>query len=151
MKSGATRQHTCQDKSCDCRNCTRGGRRGDWYIFGQFQSRFHTIWLWNIAFLYFCSIVKKYTLLMHTMKNAMIANSPRRIMRATLVCPNVKIVIRGISFIENLTVLHYLGSYVILSMDWLSAHGAVFQCTTQKVILKTESGRMVEFSTTQSN
>jgi hypothetical protein len=39
--------------------------------------------------------MKKHTMLMHTLKNTMLVSSPRGEMRATLLCPRVKLIIRG--------------------------------------------------------
>jgi len=39
--------------------------------------------------------VKKHTMLMHTMKKTMLVSSPGGEMRASLMCPRVKLIIRG--------------------------------------------------------
>lgn len=61
--------------------------------------------------------VKRHTMLMHTLKKTMLVSSPGGEMRATLMCPKVKLIIRGVEFIADLMVLNSAGINVILGMD----------------------------------
>ena len=79
--------------------------------------------------------VKKNTMLMHTMKKNMLVSSPGGEMKASLMCPRVKLVIRGVEFEADLMVLNFASIDVILGMDWLIAHKAVIQCATRTILL----------------
>jgi len=74
-------------------------------------------------------------MLMHTMKKTMLVSSPRGEMKASLMCPRVKLVIRGVEFEADLMVLNFASIDVILGMDWLIAHKAVIQCATRTILL----------------
>jgi hypothetical protein len=89
--------------------------------------------------------VKKNAMLMQTLKKTMLVSSPGGEMRATLLCPRVKLNIRGVEFIADLIVLNSSGIDVILGMNWLILHEAVIQCATRTILLKTETGERVEF------
>ena len=89
--------------------------------------------------------VKKHTMLMHTMKKTVLVSSPGGEMRATLMCPKVKLVIRGVEFEADLIILNSVGMDVILGMDWLIAHKAVIQCATKTILLETKMGERIEF------
>ena len=58
-------------------------------------------------------------MLMHTMKKTMLVSSPRGEMRASLMCPRVKLVIRGVEFEVDLMVLNSASIDVILGMDFI--------------------------------
>ena len=79
-------------------------------------------------------------MLMHTLNNTMLVSSPGGEMRATLMCPKVKLVIRGVEFEADLIILNSVGMDVILGMDWLIAHKAVIHCSTRTILLETEMG-----------
>ena len=66
-------------------------------------------------------------MLMHTMKKTMLVSSLGGEMRASLMCPRVKLVIRGVEFEADLMVLNSVGIDVILGVDWLIAHKVVIQ------------------------
>ena len=79
------------------------------------------------------------------MKKTMLVSSPRGEMRASLMCPRVKLVIMGVEFESDLMVLNSAGIDVILGMDWLIAHKAVIHCSTRTILLETEMGERIEF------
>ena len=56
---------------------------------------------------------------MHTMKKTMLVSSPGAEMRASLMCPRVKLVIRGVEFEADLMVLNSASIDVILGMDFI--------------------------------
>jgi hypothetical protein len=56
----------------------------------------------------------------------------------------VKIMIQGLPFTAELTVLPSEGIDVILGMDWLTAHKGVISCSPRLVTLEHPSGKKIE-------
>ena len=50
----------------------------------------------------------------------MLVDSPCGDMQATLMCPSVRVEIRGVEFLANPIVLKFSSIDVILGMDWLN-------------------------------
>ena len=55
------------------------------------------------------------------MKKHMLVDSPCGDMQATLMCPSVRVEIRGVEFLANLIMLKSSSIDVILGMDWLNS------------------------------
>jgi hypothetical protein len=91
------------------------------------------------------NFVQKHNLPLFMLKNWMIVSSPGGDMHARHVCPKVNILISGVEFIANLTVLESKGIDVILGMDWLSKHKGMINCAKKAVRLTTSSGKEVEY------
>jgi hypothetical protein len=62
---------------------------------------------------------------MIAMKNSMLVSSRGAEMQATLRCPIVSIILRGVEFIASPVVLKTSGIDVILGMDWLKQRRTV--------------------------
>ena len=60
-----------------------------------------------------------------------VTSSPLGDLRCTHACKGVKIMIHGLPFLADLTVLKSDGIDVILGMDWLTAHKGVIFVFTQ--------------------
>jgi hypothetical protein len=73
-----------------------------------------------------------------------ITSSPLGDHRCTLACKGVKIIIQGLPFTADLTVLPSEGIDVILGMDWLTAHKGVISCSPRLVTLEHPSGKKIE-------
>ena len=58
----------------------------------------------------------------------MLVDSPCGDMQATLLCPSVRVEIRGVEFLANPIVLKSSSIDVILGMDWLNPRKAIIQC-----------------------
>jgi hypothetical protein len=91
------------------------------------------------------NFVQKHNLPLSMLKNQMIISSPGGDMHARHVCPKVNILIRGVEFISNLTVLESKGIDVILGMGWLSKHKGMINCANKAVRLTTSCGKEVEY------
>ena len=61
------------------------------------------------------------------MKKQMLVDSPCGDMQATLMCPSVRVEIRGVEFLANPIVLKSSSIDVILGMDWLNPRKAIMR------------------------
>ena len=73
-----------------------------------------------------------------------LTSSPLGDLRYTLECKGVRIMIHGMPFTADLTVLKSEGIDVILGMDWLTKHKGVISCSPRLVILEHPSGKKIE-------
>jgi hypothetical protein len=69
-------------------------------------------------------------------------------MRTMLICPAIRISIKGVDFPLNLILLVSKGIDIILGMDWLSKYDRVIQCTKREVRLTKKDRTTVEFVAT---
>ena len=77
------------------------------------------------------------------MKKQMLVDSPCGDMQATLMCPSVRVEIRGVEFLANPIVLKSSRIDVILGMDWLNPRKAIIHCENGTVHLTSKSGEEV--------
>jgi hypothetical protein len=94
------------------------------------------------------SFVAKHNLPVANMKHTMLVSSPIGEMRTKLICPAIRISIRGVDFPSNLILLDSKGIDIILGMDWLSKYDGVIQCTKGAVKLTKKDRTTVEFVAT---
>ena len=73
-----------------------------------------------------------------------VTSSPLGDLRCTLECKGVRIMIQGMPFMADLTVLKSEGIDVVLGMDWLNKHKGVISCSPRLVTLEHPSGRKIE-------
>ena len=73
----------------------------------------------------------------------MLVDSPCGDMQAILMCPSVRVEIRGVEFLANPIVLKSSSIDVILGMDWLNQRKAIIQCENGTVHLTSKSGEEV--------
>jgi len=73
-----------------------------------------------------------------------LSSSPLGDLRCTLECKGVRIMIQGMPFMANLTMLKLEGIDVILGMVWLTKHKGVISCSPRLVTLEHPSGRKIE-------
>ncbi|WVZ52793.1 hypothetical protein U9M48_003815 [Paspalum notatum var. saurae] len=85
-----------------------------------------------------------------TRKRPIVTSSPLGKMSCTLICKGVSILIAGLEFKADLTILISNGIDVILGMDWLTRHRGVISCFPRSVKLVHPSGQEVEFEPVQS-
>lgn len=76
--------------------------------------------------------------------HAIITSSPLGDLECTLACKGVKIMIWGLTFLADLTVLMSDGIGVILGMDWLTTHKRVISCSPRLVTLEHPSGKKIK-------
>ena len=73
----------------------------------------------------------------------MLVDSPCGDIHATLMCPGVRVEIRGVEFLTNPLVLKSSSIDVILGMDWLNPRKAIIQCENGTVHLTSKLGEEV--------
>ena len=73
-----------------------------------------------------------------------VTSSPLGDLRCTLECKGVRIMIQGMPFMADLTVLKSAGTDIILGMDWLTKHKVFISCSPRLVTLEHPSGRKIE-------
>ena len=73
-----------------------------------------------------------------------VTSSPLGDLRCIFECKGVRIMIQGMPFMADLTVLKSEGIDVILGMDWLTKHKGVISCSPRLVTLELPSGKKVE-------
>ncbi|WVZ91359.1 hypothetical protein U9M48_037546 [Paspalum notatum var. saurae] len=86
-----------------------------------------------------------------TRKRPIITSSPLGKMSCTLFCKGVSILIAGLEFKADLTILSSNRIDVILGMDWLTRHRGVISCFPRSVKHVHPSGQEVEFEPVQSS
>ena len=79
------------------------------------------------SFVSACFVLKNSlrTLLLPTPR---LIRTPRAILKCTLRCPRVKIMINGVEFQADLVVLKTEGLDIILGIDWLKRHHGNISC-----------------------
>ena len=75
----------------------------------------------------------------------LISSSPLGEIHCTWGCKGVSILIGGLEFKADLTILESQGIDVILGMDWLTRYRGVITCSPRSVKLRHPSGHEVEF------
>jgi hypothetical protein len=91
------------------------------------------------------SFVAKHNLPVANMKHTMLVSSPGGEMRTKLICPAIRISIRGVDFASNLILFDSKGIDIILGMDLLSKYDGVIQCAKRAVRLTKKDRTIVEF------
>ena len=87
--------------------------------------------------------VKEHNIPKCPMKKHMLVDPPCGDIHATLMCPSVRVEIRGVEFLANLIVLKSSSIDVILGMDWLNPQKAIIQCENGIVHLTSKLGEEV--------
>ena len=87
--------------------------------------------------------VKEHNIPKCPMKKHMLVDSPCGDMQATLMCPSVRVEIKGVEFLANPIVLKSSSIDVILGIDWLNPRKAVIQGENGTVHLISKSGEEV--------
>ena len=88
--------------------------------------------------------VEKHSLNTSTMKNALVVKSPRGKMNTNVMCPGVRIKIRGVDFLVNPIVLKSEGIDMILGIRWLTKFKGVIQCAEKTVSLIAPNGKRID-------
>ena len=74
----------------------------------------------------------------------LLIRTPRAILKCSLKCPRVKIMINVVEFQADLVVLKTKGLDVILGMDWLRKHHGNISCRDKAITLINHNGIKVE-------
>ena len=74
----------------------------------------------------------------------LLIQTPRAILKCTLRCPRVKIMINGVEFQSDLVVLKTEGLGIILGMYWLKRHHGNISCSDRAVTLTNHNGITVK-------
>ena len=74
----------------------------------------------------------------------LLIRTPRAVLKCTLKCPRVKIMIDRVEFQADLVVLKTEGLDIILGMDWLRKHHGTISCSDRAITLINNKGLKVE-------
>ena len=74
----------------------------------------------------------------------LLIRTPGAVLKCTLKCPRVKIIIDEVEFLADLVVLKIEGLDIILGMDWLRKHHGTISCSDKAVTLINHKGLKVE-------
>jgi hypothetical protein len=74
----------------------------------------------------------------------LLIRTPRAVLKCTLKCPRVKIMIDGVEFQADLVVLKTVGLDIILGMYWLKRHHGTISCSDKTITLINHRGLKVE-------
>ena len=88
--------------------------------------------------------VSQNSLPMTIRSHPIVTSSPLGDLRCIFECKGVRIMIQGMPFMADLTVLKSEGIDVILGMDWLTKHKGVISCSPRLVTLEHPIGKKVE-------
>jgi hypothetical protein len=91
--------------------------------------------------------VKKNMMLTQPMGITMVVSTPEGELRATLSCPHIAMVLRGVEFKIHPKVLNSLGIELIFGASWLKRRNAMMHCSERTVQLVAPSGEEVEYQT----
>ena len=95
------------------------------------------------------SCVKELGLEVETLEKPLYVSSPLGTwVSVDMICQDCELEISGILLIVDLRVMEMLEFYVILGMDWLTAHRVVIDCYYRRVTAYTQDGVCVMFQGT---
>ena len=86
------------------------------------------------SFVSACFVLKN-NLRMVLLPTPLMIHTPGAVLKCTLKCPRVKIMINGVEFQADLVVLTTEGLDIILGMDWLKKHHGNISCIDRAVIV----------------
>ena len=75
----------------------------------------------------------------------MLVQSPGSLIISNLVCRNLEIDIKGVSFPTSLIVIESAKLDIILGMNWLTQYQVCINCATREVTLTDQEGRTTKF------
>jgi hypothetical protein len=73
----------------------------------------------------------------------LVTRTPGSDLLCQLRCSQVRILLSGVVFLADLTVLPSQGIDVILGMDWLTKHKGIISCASKTVLLIDHQGKAV--------
>ena len=91
------------------------------------------------SFVSTCFVLKK-SLRIVLLPTPLLIQTPRAVLKCTLKCPRVKIMIDGVEFQAYLVVLKAEGLDIIQGMDWLKRHHGTISCSDRAVTLINHNG-----------
>ena len=95
------------------------------------------------SFVFACFVLRN-SLRIVLLPTPLLIQTPRAVLKCTLKCPRVKIIIDGVEFQADLVVLKAEGLNIILGMDWLQRHHGTISCSNRAVTLINHNGIKVE-------
>jgi hypothetical protein len=73
----------------------------------------------------------------------LVTRTPGSDLLCQLKCSQVRILLSGVVFLADLTVLPSKGIDVILGMDWLTKHKGIISCASKTILLTDHQGKLV--------
>jgi hypothetical protein len=89
------------------------------------------------------SFVEKHGIPSTPLKFPLVTRTPGSDLLCQLKCSQVRILLSGVVFLADLTVLPSQGIDVILGMDWLTKHKGIISCANKTVLLTDHQGKSV--------
>jgi hypothetical protein len=89
------------------------------------------------------SFVEKYGVPSTPLEIPLVTRTPGSDLLCQLKCSQVRILLSGVVFLADLTVLPSKGIDVILGMDWLTKHKGIISCADKTVLLTDQQGKSV--------
>jgi hypothetical protein len=89
------------------------------------------------------SFVEKHGIPSTPLEIPLVTGTPGSDLLCQLKCSQVRILLSGVVFLADLTVLPSQGIDVILGMDWLTEHKGIISCASKTVLLTDRQGKSV--------
>jgi hypothetical protein len=89
------------------------------------------------------SFVEKHGIPSTPLEIPLVTRTPGSDLLCQLKCSQVRILLSGVVFLADLTVLPSKGIDVILGMDWLTKHKGIISCASKTVLLTDHQGKSV--------
>jgi hypothetical protein len=89
------------------------------------------------------SFVEKHGIPSTPLEIPLVTRTPGSDLLCQLKCSHVRILLSGVVFLADLTVLPSQGIDVILGMDWLTKHKGIISCASKTVLLTDRQGKAV--------
>jgi hypothetical protein len=89
------------------------------------------------------SFVEKHGILSTHLEIPLVTRTPGSDLLCQLKCSQVRILLSGVVFLADLTVLPSQGIDVILGMDWSTKHKGIISCASKTVLLTDHQGKSV--------
>jgi hypothetical protein len=89
------------------------------------------------------SFVEKHGIPSTHLEIPLVTRTPGSDLICQLKCSQVRILLSGVVFLADLTVLPSQGIDVILGMDWLTKHKGIISCASKTVLLTDHQGKSV--------
>jgi hypothetical protein len=89
------------------------------------------------------SFVEKHGIPSTHLEVPLVTRTPGSDLLCQLKCSQVRVLLSGVVFLADLTVLPSQGIDVILGMDWLTKHKGIISCASKTILLTDHQGKSV--------
>jgi hypothetical protein len=91
------------------------------------------------------SFVEKHGICSTHLEIPLVTQTPGSDLLCQLKCSQVRILLSGVVFLVDLTILPSQGIDVILGMDWLTRHKGIISCANKTILLTDHQGKSVSY------